>query len=284
MADQIVVTDAHQLRSLLTNHFDAAKIKRIEMGIGSRPSQSAKAKAAARQALAAVNSDLLTDTDSIVLLSTARMTRDGGVFTLVEAARLLMAKYPNLRIWFVGDGPARDKIYSLLRSEGIRAQIAMPGSFCHTDDLMMAADVYVHSGNDSSDSLLSFAVASGLPIVARRSVSNFSMFNGSELAGSGLAGSSNEGCPEVAWYQGDKEYDLRKKIKVLLNDRAGALRAAEALKRRLLQTRPESRMLDLYGEMIRRVVDRDLSCHQHSAQGLPATAANRSNANQEATG
>lgn len=240
MADRIVVTSAKQSRALLTHHFDAGKIKRIEMGFHGGPSQTATGKVAARKSLGEVNSDLLTDTDSIVLLSSARMTRGGGVITLVEAARLLMTKHPNLRIWFIGDGPARDKIYSALRSDGIRAQIAMPGSFCHFDDLMMAADVFIHSSKEGSDSLLTTAIASGLPVVAQTSEENYDI----------LGASNADGCPEVAWYDGEKEFDLRKQISHLLSDRTASLQASDVLKRRLLRTRPESRMLDQYDEMI----------------------------------
>ena len=259
MADRIIVTGANQSRSLLTNHYDAAKIKRIENGFRSGVSQNAAAKAAARKALGQVNSDLLTDTDSIVLLSSARMTRRGGVFTLVEAARLLMTKHPNLRIWFVGDGPARDKIYSTLRGDGIRAQIAMPGSFCHFEDLMMAADVFIHSDVDGSDSLLLLAIASGLPVAARTSQANFEILNAS----------TTDDCPEVAWYDTDKEYDLRKKVNKLLSDRSASLRASEALMRRLVRVRPESRMLEQYDLVIKELVN----------QAAPSAAPEKSSSN-----
>ena len=249
MADQIIVTSANQSRSLLTHHFDVAKIKRIENGFRPGSSQNAAAKAAARKSLADVNSDLLTDADSVVLLSSARMTRGGGVFTLVKAARLLMTKHPNLRIWFIGDGPARDKIYSTLRSDGIRAQIAMPGSFCHFDDLMMAADIFVHSGAEAGDSLLPMAITSGLPVVANASQPNFEM----------LGASNADSCPEVAWYDCEKEHDLRKKINHLLSDRSASLRASEVLKRRLIRARPESQMLKQYDELIRELVDLEKS-------------------------
>ncbi len=240
MANHVIVTNANQSRSLLTHHFDVARIHRIEHGFGATAVQNEISKATARRSLGHVNGDLLTDTNSIVLLTTDRMTRSGGIFTLVEAARLLMTKHPNLRIWFVGDGPSRDKIYSTLRSDGIRAQIAMPGSFCHFDDLMMAADVYIHTGNDGSESLLPMAIASGLPVAASHSPQNFEV----------LGAASADDCPEIAWYDPKKEYDLRKKIHGLLRDRNASLQASETLKRRLLRSRPESRMLQQYDELI----------------------------------
>ncbi|KAA1259306.1 Glycosyl transferases group 1 [Rubripirellula obstinata] len=261
MADHVIVTNANQSRSLLTHHFDVARIKRIENGFRSGPVQNAVGKAAARKSLGQVNGDLLTDSDSIVLLTTDRMTRGGGVFTLVEAARLLMTKHPNLRIWFIGDGPARDKIYSTLRSDGIRAQIAMPGSFCDFDDLMMAADVYIHSGDDGGASLLPIAIASGLPIVARSSPANYEI----------LGAASADQCPEIAWYDSDKEYDLRKKISHLLRDRTASLQASEILKRRLLRSRPESRMLEQYDELIQQ-------------QNPTTTQTTKPDANRKATG
>lgn len=248
MADHVIVSDAAQARILLKHHYDAAKIHRIGSGIENGPNRTAAAVASARKSLASVNSDLLTDANSWVLLTTARMSRGSGIFSLVQAARLMVTKHPSLQIWLVGDGPSRDKVYSTLRSDGVRAHIAMPGSFCHLDDLLMASNVYLHCGKRCDDSILPQAISSGLPALVCTSDSNRSWLGLPETKNSDTQQNQPEG---VWWYDGEKEHDLRRGVNDLLQDPTASLQRAEDLKRRLLKTRPASRALDQYESLIR---------------------------------
>ena len=259
MADRVIVKNADQARTLLTHQFDAARLARIEVGVGTGHTQTAQAKGESRRALALVNSDLLTDEDTVVLLCHSRMIPNGGIESLVDSARLLITKYSNMRIWFIGDGPSRDKIYSSLRGDGIRAHIAMPGSFCSMDDLMMAADLYVQAGTDGTDYFLPSAVAAGLPIVAREASENHSFFTETPLPSQ-----PSQPCHEVHWFDGTKEQNLRKRIHHVLKHRTTSLESSAVLKRRMQQSRPESRMLEAYEDLIRHVGIRKFSEKSHS--------------------
>jgi glycosyltransferase involved in cell wall biosynthesis len=260
MADHVVVSDAAQSRTLLSHDYDAAKIHRIESGIENGPARTAAAVTAARKSLAAANSDLLTDTQSFVLLATARMSRGSGIFTLVQAARLLVTKHPSLQIWLVGDGPSRDKVYSTLRSDGIRAHIAMPGSFCQLDDLLMASDVYLHCGQRCDDSILPQAIGSGLPSLVCESDSNRSWLGLPESTHDQEHQNHPDG---VWWYDGEKEHDLRRGVHDLLRDPSASLQRAETLKRKLLKRRPISQTLDQYESLVR-------TCCQRGRSGMAA--------------
>ncbi len=119
--------------------------------------------------------------DSPVVICTSRMTRESGVNLLVKAARHLIARYPDLRLWFIGDGPHRDWIYETMRGDGVRASIAMPGSFCDVDDLFAAADVFLQTDDDGLDFFLPNAISAELPIVALDTESTRTVISGGSV-------------------------------------------------------------------------------------------------------
>ncbi len=166
LADAVIVQSADCQRSLIGDGFSADKLHRIDPGFAAGPVRSGSARLRARASLGAANSDLTTESDSTVLVCPSSMTRDSAVNQLVLAARHLIVRYPKLRLWFLGDGPNRDWIYDTLRSDGIRASIAMPGSFCDVEDILSAADVYFQPDECGLEFWLPSAIAAEVPLVA----------------------------------------------------------------------------------------------------------------------
>ena len=172
-ADRIVVSDTRQQRELISRGFSPSNVERIEYGFtnahAEAPSDRAEAsnqRVEARRALAAINGDLRAPADEPVAMCVTSMQRDCGVDILVESARHLVARYPLLHLWLIGDGPQRDAIFHTLRGDGIRASIAMPGSFGDMSDVYAAADLYVHTDESCAQHALRTAAAHALPIVA----------------------------------------------------------------------------------------------------------------------
>ena len=231
----------------------------------------------ARRALATANADLQTEPDTPVILCNARMTRDGGINLLVQAAHSLVVRYPNLRIWFIGDGPYRDWIYQQLRSEGIRASIAMPGSFSDPIDLFYAADVYLQCEEAGLDYYLPVAIATELPVVSVDLASIRSVLDdvgtlpggwGASLPGGwsggrvGIDESSHVAPPPAAvvrpselihWCESPSSKGLRVSVARVLHELPEARRRAEQLRRVLVRTRPLSDTMEAYVTLIERL-------------------------------
>lgn len=165
-ADCVVVADAVAQRALLTAGFGPQQITRIDPGFESGSPWSQRSQAEARSALVTANTDLVVPTDSPVVVCFAPMRKSSGIMRLVESARFMVARFPDLRLWLIGDGPDRDDIYTELKAEGVRNAVAMPGSFVNLDDLMRAADVFVQLGADGVDYFLPAAVSAECPVVA----------------------------------------------------------------------------------------------------------------------
>lgn len=164
-ADRVVVASGQTHRGLLAAGIPAERIERIERGFLPGVAPTAATKAAARAALGQANGDLATSADTPVVVCVGRMTPDAGMNRLAAGVRHLVRRFPDARFWFLGDGPHRDSIYEGLRGDGVRASIAMPGSFVDLEDVLMAADVYVQPDHVGLESFMPAAVSAGLPLV-----------------------------------------------------------------------------------------------------------------------
>jgi glycosyltransferase involved in cell wall biosynthesis len=163
-ADQIVVSEASAGRTLVSEGVLPDRITSIAMGI-EPPSDDSSGldfeikKSEARKVLAGTNLDLAADEDAPVVLCTGAMMQGGPIQCFVDAAMPLVNAHPKVKLWLVGDGPARSRIYERLRGDGLRHSIAMPGSFCQWEDLMSAADIYLHLETTPESANLAEALA-----------------------------------------------------------------------------------------------------------------------------
>ncbi len=235
MADAVVVRTNRDHRHLLAHQYDEKRLYRVATPIPNlqRPGsaeQQTQQRESARRHLSLANGDLWTMPQTPVLLCHARMAQHSHVDRLVVCARELVSRCPDLRIWFLGDGPLRDRMHSQLRGDGVRANIAMPGSFCCLDDLMTAADAYVQPGGDSMRFFMPLAVAHDLPLIACddpvvRAVMPFA-----------------KEC--VSWFSPDQQRSLRKQITIVMDDLDTARRSAKSLRERWTRHHPESVYFD----------------------------------------
>lgn len=258
LADAVIAPSSVCQRSLVAAGYAGQRIVRIEPGFAAGATRSATARQRARQALAEANADLAAAPSAPVLLCAAPMTRSSGIGALVAAAGPLMAHYPELRLWLLGDGPHRDWIYDRCRGEGLRESIAMPGSFCDSDDLLAAADLYLHPDDDGLDFWLPAAVAAELPIVTVDSVATRT------LLGLGSGGGSGGGDPAAAsllqWCEADDAglvtpAAVRSGVTAVLSDLPAARSRAAELRRLLVRTRSYRATVDRYVELFQSLTD-----------------------------
>ncbi len=110
---------------------------------------------------------------SRVLLHFGRLSFEKSVDVIIKAFGLLHAKYPDLQLFIIGDGPARGSLESLVHSEHLEDSVRFHGYIEH-DELMASgllslADVYATASATESQGLSVIeAMASGLPVIGVR--------------------------------------------------------------------------------------------------------------------
>ncbi len=250
MADAVIVKSAACQRELLVDGYAATRLERINNGFAAGPLRTVESRHAAQSALATIHGDLVTHPETPVVLCASRMTRDGGVNLLVRAARHLIDRYPDLRLWFLGDGPYRDWIYEYLRGEGVRSSIAMPGSFCDVQDVFAAADLFVQPDDDGLDFFLPSAVSAELPIVTVNNESTRAVIAGGAGPESSLAEQTSS---LVQWCSGATSKLIRTGIMAVLEDLPARRSNASQLRRLLVRRHPQSETVQAYVELMQRV-------------------------------
>ncbi len=255
MADAVIAKSAACQRALLADGYAANRIERIDQGFAAGPVRSAESRRLARKALCLVNSDLATHGDSPVVICTARMTRESGVHLFVKAARHLIARYPDLRLWFIGDGPHRDSIYETMRGDGVRASIAMPGSFCDVDDLFAAADVFLQTDDDGLDFFLPNAISAELPIVTLDTESTRTLISGGPVDTAKRRLAKDDPNSLVEWCPAATSKYIRLGLLRVLDDLPGYQAKASQLRRLLVRTRPQSETIGAYVALMQRLAN-----------------------------
>ncbi len=271
MADAVVAKSALCSRTLIADRFSPERVHRISPGFAAGRIRSPQQRAAARATLATVNTDLRTDDDSPVAICNAPMIRAGGICQLVAATRHLVSRYPNLRVWFLGDGPYRDWIYEQLRGDGVRASIAMPGSFSQMEDVYAAADFYIQTDDSGLDHFLPAAVSAELPVIAVNTDATRAVLTGSLgrlPTPAGLGGESEPAC-WVHWVEDPTPKQYLAAVSSVLDDMNAARVASANLRRHWLRHQPMTSTIDQYVELIQTVIAKKRDHHRgQSAEAI----------------
>ena len=196
----------------------------------------------------------ITITSAATTFCLAPMKRKSGVQILVESARHLVARYPTLHLWLIGDGPGRDSIYNTLRADGVRASLAMPGSFGTLEDVFSAADLFVHTEDSGRQSFLPSAVAGGIPLVAIDNPTTREAFR--------LNDASRDQSPLVHWYQPQSPKSFRKAVRAVLDDLPASRESAALLRRELLKRSSQVQVVNQYVQLFEKLRQERLS-HPH---------------------
>ena len=180
-ADAIIAPSQCVEAELLEKGFPADRIRLIRRGAQAPPARSPLARQSVREALAAVNQDLVAESSQTVALCIARFEPHEGLPDLVRGWVYVASRWPTARLWIVGDGPLRESLYRLISDLDLRYRVVMPGIFSEHDDLLQAADIYVQPATaDCSTLRLMHAMAAGLPVIAANLPGNRELITGDE--------------------------------------------------------------------------------------------------------
>ena len=258
LADAVIAKSGLCHRELIAEGYPTEKVYRINEGFAVSPPRTQQTRQATRSALASVNADLIASDDTPVLLCGSRMTREGGINLLVKIAPQLITRYPDLRIWFIGDGPYRDWIYESLRNDGVRSSIAMPGSFSDFSDLCHAADLFLQPDDHGLEHFLPTAVSAELPIIAVKTPATQAVLCGppaSPDSGPHAARQINSASDSlINWSAESTVKQTRLAVLRVLDDVDQARARASELRRVLLRLRPQTESVQSYMNLMETLV------------------------------
>ena len=143
LADQVLVQGAAEERLLRSGGVTATKIDRLGQVEVPHVSRSPGDRSRARGVLREACGDLFVPPDGRIIVVPTLMQNRPALDMLLQAIDPLLDRWPSMRLWFIGDGPERSRIYERIRDmEGAR-QIALPGCFDAVEELMQVADACV---------------------------------------------------------------------------------------------------------------------------------------------
>lgn len=106
---------------------------------------------------------------SMVLLTVGRLDRQKGLIDLIEAAALVLPRYPQAHVLLVGEGPERPAIEQAIRDRNLLDRVHLAGWRPDVPELLAAGYALVLSSHwEGMPNVVLEAMAAGLPVVATR--------------------------------------------------------------------------------------------------------------------
>jgi glycosyltransferase involved in cell wall biosynthesis len=117
----------------------------------------------------AARAALRLDRRQPVVLTVGRLTHMKGQCHLVDAVPDLLARFPDLAVVLVGDGPLREALEKRVAALGVGSAVRFTGHRPDARQLLEAADVFVLPSRHEGMPLVALeAMEAGLPVVATR--------------------------------------------------------------------------------------------------------------------
>ena len=122
---------------------------------------------AARMALSDAHPILMVEAAQPLVVCGSPIFGDSGMFDLVEAWKLVLRRFPQARLWILGDGAKARQVWEFICDLNLANSIVMPGYFDDLSDVFQAANLYVHPlRSDGGCSCLVRALACGVCTIA----------------------------------------------------------------------------------------------------------------------
>jgi glycosyltransferase involved in cell wall biosynthesis len=151
---------------LLSAGFDPRRVHLIPDGVGVAEVCTLDCRLAARAALAAVNEDLRVGFNMPVVSFIGPLEAEYELERLIAAWRSVARDWPHARLWLIGDGASREKLYRRIRDADLYGRVLMPGTFdCHEDVIRASNLVIVSSRAAGPSHALMEAMAAGVPVL-----------------------------------------------------------------------------------------------------------------------
>ncbi len=232
-ATGFIAPSAAAAQQLVTSGVSPQQIVRIDDGIPITPRGAVVDRHAARRALATITREFQIDFDGRVILLLGKLSRSSGAWPLVQATGNLLHRWPQHRVWLIGEGTERQRLGSEIHASSLVGDVLMPGSFDHPEDLVAAADVAIVSADaDCMEAHLPLMVARALPIIAANSIELRSFFG--------------TDADLVSWYKPNDSVDLLERLQEHLSNYELAIKRAEQLRMKMADKRPLQATVDAY--------------------------------------
>ncbi|MEX0824888.1 MAG: glycosyltransferase family 4 protein [Pirellulaceae bacterium] len=252
-ADILLATRGSAEQALVAAGADRKRICRIDDGFPAAPLRDTASWQAAVTALSDINADLHIPERTRVVLCTNRLTQDSGAAILVEALPTLLQRVPDTQVWMIGDGPWRSRLYDRVRQQGFSSRVAMPGSFSSLDELLTAADLFVHPHvADGMEYHLPRALGAGLPVVVSSAPETKRMLG--------------DAMESVTTFSPGDPAALAASVEHALTRLPAQVDIARQLRQTLLATRPLSSAIESHAKLFQR-----LTAESHAASRSDAS-------------
>ena len=168
VADAVIAPSQATHDELIDAQFPLNRIHHIPNGVAlGKQLRTTEAIVFARQTLAQNNRDFTSHPDHKVSVYTGRLTRNKGLFELLDAWKFVVNQNPHSQLWLIGEGPDREALYERIRELELIGHVLMPGAFDDVADLLQAANSFILPSHMEGLSLsLLEAMASNVHVIA----------------------------------------------------------------------------------------------------------------------
>ncbi len=144
LADAVIAPSEATHDELVVAQFPLNRIHHVPNGVAlARHRRTVETMTQARKVLAQNNRDFTSHPDHQVSVYTGRLTRNKGLFELLDAWRTVVQHNPHSQLWLIGEGPDREALYDRIRELELVGHVLMPGAFDDVGDLLKAANTFI---------------------------------------------------------------------------------------------------------------------------------------------
>ncbi len=109
----------------------------------------------------------LAHENSLIIISVAELHERKGLKYLIEAIPEVSAKFPNIKLVIVGEGPERPELEKLIKKLDIANHVILTGRQKEIPKLLKCADIFVlPSRREAFGLVILEAMITGLPVIA----------------------------------------------------------------------------------------------------------------------
>lgn len=118
-----------------------------------------------------MRNELGLESDAVVLLSLSRLAYEKNLHKTIYAFSEVLSVYPDARLVFAGDGPAREDLEKMVQDFNLTSSVLFVGEVAYeaVPNYYQMADVYVNASESETQGLTYLeSIANGCPVVAKR--------------------------------------------------------------------------------------------------------------------
>ena len=166
-AAAVIAPGAEIEQELLAAGYSPSLVRVIPNGVPGTPRRTLETRLAARALLAEANQELQLPDAAPLAVYLGRLEPNCGLERLLEAWTLILHRWPNARLWLIGEGSMRRALARHSEARNLTGRVSVVGPFDEVDALLAAADVFLRPTSEpGSGAGLLEAFAAGLPVVA----------------------------------------------------------------------------------------------------------------------